>query len=215
MLGRSVPTEEYGRLEFFEVDRPVRVTFRTDELEALCPAVEGIQPDIYSAEISYTAQTHAIESKSLKLWLVSFRDRRIFAEHLVAEIHDQLASHEPAIGSVSVRLTQNAVGWHHHHGGAPATRSLSAYLGPPAQVGGMICRFQQAPPMRSVLITERVRQGTRFAPRNVPVAPGWRDSDGPGRTGAVRPGLSASGGVSEVTSGSNPRLERVPADGQG
>ena len=46
MLGRPVPSEEYGRLEFFEVDEPVRVTFLTDELEALCPAVEGIQPDI-------------------------------------------------------------------------------------------------------------------------------------------------------------------------
>ena len=91
MLGRPVEAGEYGRLEFFEVDRPVRVTFHTEELQALCPAVEGLQPDIYDAEIAYTARTHALESKSLKLWLVSFRDRRIFAEHLVVEIHDVLA----------------------------------------------------------------------------------------------------------------------------
>ncbi|MFV0318529.1 MAG: hypothetical protein ACK5O2_16405, partial [Microthrixaceae bacterium] len=89
---------------------PVAVTFRTDELEALCPAVEGVQPDIYAAEISYTALTHAIESKSLKLWLVTFRDRRIFAEHLVCEIHDTIAAHAPAVGNVSVRLTQNPRG---------------------------------------------------------------------------------------------------------
>jgi 7-cyano-7-deazaguanine reductase len=110
MLGRAVEPREYGRLEFFEVTRPVRVTFRTEELEALCPAVEGVQPDIYSAEIAYTALTHAIESKSLRLWLVTFRDRRIFAEHLAVEIHDHLAVHEPAVGDVSVRLVQNPRG---------------------------------------------------------------------------------------------------------
>ena len=110
MLGRSVPAEEYGRLEFFPVERPVRVTFRTDELQALCPAVDGVQPDIYAAEIEYTAQTHALESKSLKLWLTTFRDRRIFAEHLVVELHGAIADHAPAVSDVRVRLTQNARG---------------------------------------------------------------------------------------------------------
>ena len=81
---------EYDLLEFFEVDSPVRVTFRTDELEALCPAVEGVQPDIYNAEISYTAQTHAVESKSLKLWLVTFRDRRIFAYGQLESVKTQV-----------------------------------------------------------------------------------------------------------------------------
>jgi 7-cyano-7-deazaguanine reductase len=110
MLGRPVGTGEYGRLEFFAVDAPVRVTFRTGELQALCPAVEGIQPDLYEAEIAYTAVTHAVESKSLKLWLVTFRDRRIFAEHLAIELHDTLAAHRPAVADVAVRLTQNARG---------------------------------------------------------------------------------------------------------
>jgi 7-cyano-7-deazaguanine reductase len=110
MLGRQVDRSEYGTLDLFEVPAPVRVTFRTDELEALCPAIDGIQPDIYSAEVSYTARTHAFESKSLKLWLVTFRDRRIFAEHLVIEIHDVLAAHAPAVGDVAVRLTQNVRG---------------------------------------------------------------------------------------------------------
>ncbi len=110
MLGRDVGPEEYGRLEFFAVDRPVRVTFRTAELQALCPAVAGVQPDIYEAEISYTARTHAVESKSLKLWLTSFRDRRIFAEHLVVLLHDAIAEHAPAVEGVRVRLSQNARG---------------------------------------------------------------------------------------------------------
>lgn len=110
MLGRTVEPGEYGRLELFEVTAPVRVTFQTDELQALCPVVEGIQPDIYRAEISYSALTHAVESKSLKLWLVTFRDRRVFAENLAVEIHDGLAAHAPALGEVRVRLTQNARG---------------------------------------------------------------------------------------------------------
>ena len=110
MLGRPVSTSEYGRIDLFEVTAPVRVTFRTGELEALCPAVEGIQPDRYEAEISYVARTHAIESKSLKLWLVTFRDRRIFAEHLAVELHDTLAALGPAISDVRIRLTQNVRG---------------------------------------------------------------------------------------------------------
>jgi 7-cyano-7-deazaguanine reductase len=110
MLGRHVDSEEYGRLDVFEVDRPVRITFRTDELQALCPAVDGIQPDIYSAEIAYTAVTHAIESKSLKLWLTTFRDRRIFAEHLVLELHDAVAGLGEGVADVRVRLTQNVRG---------------------------------------------------------------------------------------------------------
>jgi NADPH-dependent 7-cyano-7-deazaguanine reductase QueF len=110
MLGRTVGDDEYGRLEFFPVDRPVRVTFRTDELQALCPAVDGVQPDLYTAEITYTAVTGAIESKSLKLWLTTFRDRRIFAEHLVLELFDQIAAHAGAVADVHVRLVQHARG---------------------------------------------------------------------------------------------------------
>jgi NADPH-dependent 7-cyano-7-deazaguanine reductase QueF len=110
MLGRSVDPEEYGRLDTFPVDRRVRVTFTTDELQALCPAVEGIQPDIYRASISYTAVTHAIESKSLKLMLTTYRDRRIFAEHLAGELADRVAELGDAVAEVEVTLTQSVRG---------------------------------------------------------------------------------------------------------
>ena len=110
MLGRHVSPDEYGRLDTFEVDAPVRVEFTTEELQALCPSVEGIQPDIYRASISYVARTHAIESKSLKLWLVTFRDRQIFAEHLVKEIHDHIADLGTKVSDVSVTLSQNVRG---------------------------------------------------------------------------------------------------------
>jgi len=110
MLGRPVSQDEYGRLDTFEVESPVRVEFTTDELQALCPAVDGIQPDVYRATIGYVARTHAIESKSLKLWLVTYRDRRIFAEHLVKELHDHIAALGDKVSDISVSLSQNVRG---------------------------------------------------------------------------------------------------------
>ena len=110
MLGRSVDPDEYGRLDTFPVDRPVRVMFTTDELQALCPAVEGIQPDIYHARISYTAVTHAIESKSLKLMLTLYRDERIFAEHLAGELADRVAELGDAVADIEVTLVKNVRG---------------------------------------------------------------------------------------------------------
>ena len=110
MLGRHVSPNEYGRLDTFEVEGPVRVEFTTDELLALCPAVDGVQPDVYRATISYVAKTHAIESKSLKLWLITFRDRQIFAEHLVKELHDHIADLGDQVSDISVTLSQNVRG---------------------------------------------------------------------------------------------------------
>lgn len=110
MLGRPVEQDEYGRLDTFPVDRPVQVVFHTEELQALCPAVEGIQPDIYSATITYTAVSAAIESKSLKLWLTTYRDKRIFAEHLVGELADRIASLGDVVADIEVTLSQNVRG---------------------------------------------------------------------------------------------------------
>jgi 7-cyano-7-deazaguanine reductase len=60
------------------------VTFSSDELSSVCP-VTG-QPDLSSIVISYTPADLCIESKSLKLFLWSFRDRAIFAEALAAAV---------------------------------------------------------------------------------------------------------------------------------
>ena len=110
MLGRQVAEGEYGRLDTFAVDRPIRVVFTTEELQALCPAVEGTQPDIYKATISYTAVTQAIESKSLKLWLTTYRDKRIFAEHLAGEMADHIAALGDGVTDIEVTLSQNVRG---------------------------------------------------------------------------------------------------------
>lgn len=109
MLGREVAPEEIGRLDTFPVDeRVTSVVFEGDELQALCPAVPGIQPDLYQLRIAFEPAGRTVESKSLKLYLTRFRDERIFAEHLAARIATDVAA---AVGTaVEVRLVQNRRG---------------------------------------------------------------------------------------------------------
>lgn len=73
------------RLETFPAPATcTRVRFTTDEVTSVCP-VTG-QPDFSSVEIDYEPGERCIESKSLKLYLWSFRDQPIFAEGLAAVI---------------------------------------------------------------------------------------------------------------------------------
>jgi 7-cyano-7-deazaguanine reductase len=58
------------------------VEFSTNELTAICP-ITG-QPDFYELKLSYRPGTRLLESKAMKLYLWSFRDRGIFAEDLAA-----------------------------------------------------------------------------------------------------------------------------------
>jgi 7-cyano-7-deazaguanine reductase len=84
-----------------------KVSFRTDEVCSLCP-VTG-QPDISSVVIEYEPDQLCIESKSLKLYLWSFRDRPVFAEALAAEIAAEVRrSARPR--AVRVVVTQHARG---------------------------------------------------------------------------------------------------------
>jgi 7-cyano-7-deazaguanine reductase len=82
------------------------VRYSTREFSALCP-VTG-QPDQYELLIEYSAPGRTIESKSLKLYLWSFRDRGIFAEDLVAVVAKDLSR---ALSSpVLVRMVQQIRG---------------------------------------------------------------------------------------------------------
>jgi 7-cyano-7-deazaguanine reductase len=84
-----------------------RVRFSTDEVSSVCP-VTG-QPDLSSVVIDYEPGPRCVESKSLKLYLWSFRDRPVFAEALAAEIAAEISrSAEPK--SVRVTITQHARG---------------------------------------------------------------------------------------------------------
>ena len=84
-----------------------KVRFSTDEIGSLCP-VTG-QPDISSVAIEYEPDQLCIESKSLKLYLWSFRDRPIFCEGLAAEIAEEVQRATRPHG-VRVVVTQHSRG---------------------------------------------------------------------------------------------------------
>lgn len=73
----------------------------------MCPVTS--QPDISSVVIEYEPDQRCVESKSLKLFLWSFRDRAVFAEALAVQIADEIfTSAEPH--RVKVTLTQRPRG---------------------------------------------------------------------------------------------------------
>ncbi len=83
------------------------VRFSTDELTSVCPVTE--QPDLSTLVIEYEPDALCIESKSLKLYLWSFRDRAVFAEALAAEIASEvMQTARPK--RVTVTLTQQPRG---------------------------------------------------------------------------------------------------------
>jgi 7-cyano-7-deazaguanine reductase len=83
------------------------VRFTTDELASVCP-VTG-QPDLSHVVIEYRPREHCVESKSLKLYLWSFRDRAVFAEALAAEIAGEIMT-TAVPETVRVTLTQRPRG---------------------------------------------------------------------------------------------------------
>ena len=75
----------------------------------MCP-VTG-QPDIYVATIEYEPDKLCLESKSLKLYLASFRNEGAFCEALAVRIRDDVAEAlELPRERVSVALEQKARG---------------------------------------------------------------------------------------------------------
>lgn len=102
-------SEHYAGLETFPNPGVVHVEMTSDELAAICP-VTG-QPDLYVATIEYEPDTLCLESKSLKLYLATFRNEGHFCEALVVRIRDDVAQ---ALGlgpeRVTVALEQKARG---------------------------------------------------------------------------------------------------------
>ncbi len=78
-------------LEAFENSHPGRdykITFKCPEFTALCP-ITG-QPDFGVITISYIADKLCLESKSLKLYLFSYRNHGAFHEEVVNLILDDI-----------------------------------------------------------------------------------------------------------------------------
>jgi 7-cyano-7-deazaguanine reductase len=97
--------ESSTALEAFGAPQTEQITtFETDELTALCPFDFG-GPDYYQAIIRYEADDLAVESRSLKRYLQSFRDREISAESLADELYREVRNTiDPA--RLYVRLEQ-------------------------------------------------------------------------------------------------------------
>jgi 7-cyano-7-deazaguanine reductase len=107
MLGRAV-RGPVDHLECFDAPAGcTRVRFVTDELASLCP-VTG-QPDLATLTIDYRPDRRCVESKSLKLYLWSFRDRAVFAEALAVEIADEVVRAADPL-EVTVVLAQHVRG---------------------------------------------------------------------------------------------------------
>ncbi len=80
-VARPISAEE---LECFPTPGVASVALVCEEVSTLCP-VTG-QPDFVTVSIVYSPHKLCIETKSLKLYLWSFRDKGIFAEALAVEI---------------------------------------------------------------------------------------------------------------------------------
>jgi 7-cyano-7-deazaguanine reductase len=107
ILGRT-RTGPVDHVECFAAPPGVTcVRFSTEELVSVCP-VTG-QPDLSSLVIEYEPDGLCVESKSLKLYLWSYRQQAKFAEALAAEIANEiLTTARPR--SVRVTLTQRPRG---------------------------------------------------------------------------------------------------------
>jgi 7-cyano-7-deazaguanine reductase len=91
----------------FDCDALHEVRFVTHELASLCPVTN--QPDISTATIEYIPDRAIIESKSLKLYLWSFRDEGILCERLATTIaHRIMEDAQPF--SVCVVIEQQSRG---------------------------------------------------------------------------------------------------------
>jgi 7-cyano-7-deazaguanine reductase len=102
-------SDHYGGLETFPNPGVARVELESDELTAVCP-ITG-QPDLYRVRIAYEPDGLCLESKSVKLYLASFRNEGVFAEALAVRLRDDVAAAlelEPA--RVHVTLVQKARG---------------------------------------------------------------------------------------------------------
>jgi 7-cyano-7-deazaguanine reductase len=97
----------FEKLETFDLDESVMsVEMSSNEFTAVCP-VTG-QPDYYEIDIAFQGDK-GIESKSLKLYLQTFRERGAFCEALAAEIANEVYETTDAL-SVRVDLYQKSRG---------------------------------------------------------------------------------------------------------
>jgi 7-cyano-7-deazaguanine reductase len=92
---RSTPAEEMKLypLDTFAYEYPgqrIEIQFTSAEFTAICPFSDF--PDFATLHITYVPNQRCIELKSLKLYINSFRDVKIFHEHVVNQIRDDFVA---------------------------------------------------------------------------------------------------------------------------
>ena len=91
LLGK--PAKPIRKLETFPNHNDKRdyvITLQTEEFTCVCPKTG--QPDFAKIKIQYIPDKKIIESKSLKLYLWSFRNEGVFHEHVTNIILDDLVA---------------------------------------------------------------------------------------------------------------------------
>jgi 7-cyano-7-deazaguanine reductase len=92
-LPQYVVTRPTGELDTFKSPRPGRpfeIVFTTEEFTCLCPLTG--QPDFAHITVRYQPDQLCVESKSLKLYFWSFRDKGAFHEAATNQILDDLVN---------------------------------------------------------------------------------------------------------------------------
>jgi 7-cyano-7-deazaguanine reductase len=96
---RSTPDEEMklyplDTFAYEYVGKRIEIEFTSSEFTAICPFSNF--PDFATLQIRYTPNRRCIELKSLKLYINSFREVKIFHEHVVNKIlEDFVAACDP------------------------------------------------------------------------------------------------------------------------
>lgn len=106
-LGKKVNVPS-KKLDTFEAPANVQIVkFESNELTSFCPVTH--QPDFNTVIIEFAPDKLCLESKSLKLYLWSFREEAIFAEGLAHTIvNDIFDAIQPRWCKIT--LTQNIRG---------------------------------------------------------------------------------------------------------
>lgn len=102
-LGKNVKASK--TLEVFPNHAPgeIDVVLHCTEFTCICPMTG--QPDYADIEIAYTADKHVVESKSMKLYLETYRNEGVFHEHLAVDIgKDFVKFVKPVRVSVTVKF---------------------------------------------------------------------------------------------------------------
>ena len=86
----AVDAECLLAFEYEYSDQPCQVSMDTDEFTALCPWTA--LPDYVTLKITYTPSDRVIELKSLKYYLLSFRDVSIVQEHAANRVLNDLVA---------------------------------------------------------------------------------------------------------------------------